>query len=281
MRVITKFSISLVLFGWAAAADNPAQAVQNSADSINFEYSRNPKTKNRPDVADNKNRMPPPAAAAITENKSFEPENKAQGLISENKPEQSAAYENFSTISQAPKIADSSAVRSAAPTEIYKIGIGDVLFVSLQNAPPKATTFFTVLSDGTIDYPLAGEMVAAAGKSVEEIEETLKGKVKLYENPQISVRVREHASHSITVSGSVENRGEKFLRREAVPLYVIIAEAVVAAKANRVVIKRANAATETLDLRNAKTEDTLIFPGDVLEFKLTESAVETAVAPQF
>lgn len=276
MRVITKISISLVLFGWLAA-DSPAQAVQNSVNSVNFEYSRNPKTRSKSNGADDKTRTPP----SVAENIAVEPEKNVPVFISRNKPEKSGDDENFSAVSQTPKNVAANAVRRAAPSEIYKIGVGDVLFVSLQNAPPGAGNYFTVLSDGTIDYPLAGEMIAAAGRSVEEIEETLRAKVKLYENPQIRVRVRQHASHSITVLGSVENRGEKFLQREAVPLYVIIAEAVVVSKANSVVIKRADATIETLDLRNAQSEDALIFPGDVLEFKSSESPVETVSASRF
>jgi len=122
------------------------------------------------------------------------------------------------------------------------------------------------LNDGTIDYPLAGEMVTVAGLKTEEIEETLKGKIKLYENPQISVKIREYASHTITVLGLVEKAGEKKLQREAVPLYVIRAEAIVQTKAAQAVIRRTNAATETIELKDAKSDEVLIFPGDIVEF---------------
>ncbi len=57
------------------------------------------------------------------------------------------------------------------------------------------------MNDGTIDYPLASGMIAVAGLTAEEIEDLLKARVKLYENPQISVKVRENVSHSITVLG--------------------------------------------------------------------------------
>ncbi len=114
------------------------------------------------------------------------------------------------------------------------------MIISLQNAPGNATNYFTVLSDGTIDYPLAGEMVSVQGLTTEEIEDLLEEKIKLYENPQVVVKVREFASHTFTVLGLVEKAGEKFLQREAMPLYVVRAEAVTQPQATVAVIKRTN-----------------------------------------
>jgi polysaccharide export outer membrane protein len=128
------------------------------------------------------------------------------------------------------------------------------------------------LNDGTIDYPLAGEMVSVAGLDTEEIEDVLREKIKLYENPQVSVKVREYSSHKITVLGLVEKSGERFIQREAIPLFVVRAETVVQPKANRVVIRRADSRVETIDLKDEKNENLLIFPGDILEF--TNSAAQ-------
>lgn len=161
---------------------------------------------------------------------------------------------------------------SLSPSEIYKIGIGDILYISLQNAPSKESTYFTVLKDGTIDYPLAGEMISVAGLTTDEIETALQEKIKLYENPQVSVKVREHNSHTYTVLGLVEKPGEKVLQREAYPLVVIRAEAIVQPKANRAIIKRGSALTETIDLKDSKSEDVLIFSGDIVEFTSADAA---------
>ncbi|MGI9036578.1 MAG: polysaccharide biosynthesis/export family protein [Pyrinomonadaceae bacterium] len=161
---------------------------------------------------------------------------------------------------------------SVAPSEIYKIGVGDILFISLQNAPSKESTYFTVLKDGTIDYPLAGEMVSVLGLTTDEIEAALREKIKLYENPQVSVKVREHNSHNYTVLGMVEKPGEKFLQREAYPLLVVKAEAIVEPKADRAVIKRHDSQTEIIDLKDAKSDDVLIFSGDIVEFTASENA---------
>lgn len=214
---------------------------------INFGYSRNPETK------------PKKQPGEITNNS--QPQGNSQSII----PENSKTEEN--TIAKKTlEIAKNSSNRNLPPTEIYKVGVGDILFISLQNAPAKDSTYFTVLNDGTIDYPLAGKLISVAGLATDEIEELLREKITLYENPQISVRVRDYASHSITVLGLVEKAGEKFLQREAIPLFVIKAEAIVQSKATQVIIRRADSQAETLSLSNPKTDETLVLPGDIVEF---------------
>lgn len=151
-------------------------------------------------------------------------------------------------------------------TEIYKIGVGDVLFVNLKNAP-KASGYYTVRREGTIDFPLVGESPSVADKTVEQIENLLAEAITLYSNPQIEVKVREYASHKITVSGMAENIGEKSLQREAMPLFAIRAEALVSSAATKVNIRRSDLAKiEVFDLRDGKTGEILIFPGNSVEF---------------
>lgn len=93
--------------------------------------------------------------------------------------------------------------------------------------------------------------------------------------------MREHASHAITVLGLVEKPGEKYLPREAVPLFMIRAEAVVQPKADTLVLKRAGTKTQQINLRDVKSEDTLIFPGDILEFKVSDDAEVNSAGRQF
>jgi protein involved in polysaccharide export with SLBB domain len=241
---------------------------------VNFGYSQNPKTKSR-----NQNSQ----AQNLPENRTNEiPTLPQTGEVAEKTTEQTAGYEGRSIASKTLEIAKRAGNAAISPTEIYKIGVGDILFISLQNAPAKDSTYFTVLNDGTIDYPLAGEMLSVNGLTSEEVEDLLKLKVKLYENPQISVKVREHASHRITVLGLVDKAGEKYLQREAMPLFIVRAEAIVQAKASLAVIKRADSKTETIDLKDSKSDEVLIFPGDIIEFKSDESlADDDSSAPQF
>lgn len=229
---------------------------------INFGYSKNPDTKPKKQTSD------------IIANSQTQ-ENSQAEITSENtKPEENTIAKK--TL----EIAKKSSIKNLPPTEIYKVGTGDILFVSLQNAPAKDSTYFTVLNDGTIDYPLVGKLVSVAGLTTDEIEELLREKITLYENPQVSVRVRDYASHSIKVLGLVENAGEKFLQREAIPLFVIKAEAIVQPKATQVVIRRADSTTETLSLTEEKTDETLIFSGDIVEFSIDNNK-SNAQQPQF
>lgn len=169
---------------------------------------------------------------------------------------------------------------NVSPVEVYKIGKGDVLFISLQNAPSRETNYFTVLENGTIDYPLAGEMVAVEGMTAEAVEDYLKEKIKLYENPQVSVKVREFNSHTYTVLGAVERAGEKKLQREAVPLFVVRAESVVDPKVSSVKIRRKNSDVQEVELKDDSAGNTLVFAGDIVEF-VAEEAKESPKNVQF
>ena len=273
----------------AAAGDGFAQTAENPLKSVNFSYSQNPKIKENPNA--NKNKSKP----SSEESKSEQPDSETNLKVSlpvkvgNNSVEESAgkttangvATENPSIAKKTLEIAKRAGAEAVSPTEVYKVGVGDVLFISLQNAPSNSSTYFTVLNDGTIDYPLAGQMVQVAGLTIEEIEDSLKEKIKLFENPQVAVKVREHASHSITVLGLVEKAGEKFLPREAMPLYFVRAEAVVQSKANQALIKHADSKSELLDLNDSKSDNVLIFPGDIVEFKFAEEKKSDFRQPQF
>ncbi len=253
MRIkrLLKFSFAISSFSLFFASVSFAQPTQNPPTKVNFGYSQNPKTNvKKENSAPTSNPQSNVQTSAVTE--------------------QIAPTENRSIAKTTFEIAKRASTKSISPTEVYKVGIGDILLISLQNAASKATNYFTVLSDGTIDYPLAGEMVFVSGSTVEEIEDSLKAKIKLYENPQVSVKLREFASHSIRVLGLVEKAGEKFLQREAMPLYAVRAEAVVLSTATGVTVKRANSQTERFSLSDSKYEDVLIFPGDIVEFTSNE-----------
>jgi len=155
---------------------------------------------------------------------------------------------------------------SRRPTEVYHVGVGDVLFIDLKNTD-QGSGYFTVRADGTIDYPLAGDNVIAAGNSVDTIESILQSGIKLFQDPSVAVTVREFGSHKISVTGMVENGGEKSLQREAIPLYVVRAEVGVDPKAAGVIITRGPFSTnESYDLHDAETDNVLVYPGNTVEF---------------
>jgi protein involved in polysaccharide export with SLBB domain len=242
----------IILSAFACFCAVSVSAQTGEIKQVNFRYSQNPKTK----TAD------APVKSAAAENKT--------DTAALNQSSESDKSEPVSIAKKTLEIVKRNKA-AIAPTEIYKVGVGDVLFINLKNAP-KDSTYYTVLSDGTIDYPLAGEMVTVAGMTTDEIEETLREKIKLYENAQISVGVRDYASHLVTVLGLVEKAGEKRIQREAVPLYVVRAEAIVQAKATQAIVRRTNGAMETIILKEAKSDEVLIFPGDIVEFGHAETA---------
>ncbi len=173
------------------------------------------------------------------------------------------------------KIAKNAGLRASSPSEIYKVGVGDILFVTLKDAAG-GSGYYTVHADGTIDYPLAGENVVVADQTVEDIEETLATGITLFSNPQVEVVVREYASHKITISGMAETTGEVNLRREAMPLFVIRAEAGVSSKATTAVINRsATMKIDSYNLRDPNAANTLVYPGDAVEFAGDATALET------
>jgi len=89
----------------------------------------------------------------------------------------------------------------------YRIGPLDVLDVSVFNVPA-LTREVQVAGDGTINYPLIGE-VPTAGKTTNELEKELARRLgaKYLRNPQITVLVKDYNSQRVTVEGSVKTSG--------------------------------------------------------------------------
>jgi polysaccharide export outer membrane protein len=115
---------------------------------------------------------------------------------------------------------------------------------------------------------MLAEPFAAGGLTVDEISTKFESELKrraLVENPKVSVGVRDYASHTILVSGLVKESGPKILRREAIPLYVVVADAQPLPEADRVTVVR-NESNETFEAELAKTDEMnlLVRPGDVI-----------------
>lgn len=155
-------------------------------------------------------------------------------------------------------------------TETYRVGSGDVLDIRLLNQTgTRESTLYTVMSSGLIEYPLIGEPLVARGLTTEEIAATVAAELKrraLFSTPQISVNVRDYASHTILVSGLVTHPGTKILRYEAIPFYLIIAEAQPYPDASRaVIISRATGLSTTVDFSNLAAMNMHVQAGDVIQ----------------
>ncbi|MFC1771781.1 polysaccharide export protein EpsE [Pseudomonadota bacterium] len=101
--------------------------------------------------------------------------------------------------------------------EDYQLGGGDSVYVQVYEQPDLTTEARISQDDGTITFPLLGE-VAISGLSPEEaglkIARLLKdgGFVK---NPQVALTVREFQSQKIPVMGQVGSPGEYALKGES------------------------------------------------------------------
>lgn len=162
----------------------------------------------------------------------------------------------------------SSTSNEQPPTSLYRVGVGDVLDIRLLNSPTARSTLFTVMSGGLIEYPLAGGGFAVGGLTTDEVAARLTAELKRRgigsEDSTVVVGVRDYGSHSVIVSGLVNYPGTKILRREAVPLYVVIAEAQLRPDAGRAVIMRGGEPIIVNDLMDAAALNVLVRPGDVI-----------------
>ena len=222
-------------------------AVRNAAGAAGAPESNRPEA-NRPEPnkpEPNKNAQPAPASPA------------AGGA---NPPPAPAAR---------PAAPSPAAAAAVSPADVYRIGIGDVLDIRLLNGrDPRQNTLYPVVAGGVLDYPLLRDPLTVAGMTTDELAAQLVAEFRhrgLYDRPQVRVSVREYASHAVLVSGLVNDPGTKILRREAIPLYVVIAEAQPKPEAGRaVIISHRTGKSVTVDLNDAAALNTLVQTGDVV-----------------
>lgn len=171
---------------------------------------------------------------------------------------------NNTNASPSNSVANSSSLATVS-SQLYRVGINDVLDIQLAENPGTSSTLFTVLEGGLLEYPLAGDPIAVAGLTAPEIAALLRQRIKIFENPAVIVNVRDYASHTVTVTGFVAAPGVKTLRREAVPLYALLAEASVLPEAARATITREGRQPIVVDLKDPKLSSTLIVSGDSIK----------------
>jgi|ERR1051326_6173736 protein involved in polysaccharide export with SLBB domain len=163
------------------------------------------------------------------------------------------------------------AASELALTKLYHVGPGDVLDVRVNDASSPQSTLFTVTPAGLLEHPLLAEPLHVGGLSVEEISTAFAADLKrraLSESPNVSVAVRDYASHTILVSGLVKDSGTKVLRREAIPLYVVVADAQPLPEAARVTVVRSEAnESYDIDLSQPSEMNLLVRPGDVISLQ--------------
>lgn len=200
---------------------------------------------------------PPKEAVATPETK--QPETQVAANIAP------ASAPASATANSSPSNGESEAAQSL--TSIYRVGVGDVLDVRLTDAMTNASSLFTIAPSGLLEHPNLPDPLPVAGLTVEDIAAALRADLKrrALNDTKVWVGVRDYASHAVLVSGLVKEPGTKILRREAIPLYVVIADAQPLPEAARLNLMR-NRTNEffSIDLTEPKEMNRLVLPGDVI-----------------
>ena len=152
--------------------------------------------------------------------------------------------------------------------KVYRIGPGDILDVRLTDAASAQPTLFTITPTGLLDHPDLSAPLPSAGFTVEEITSRIEDDLKRRSSTKhanVSVAVNEYVSHTILVSGLVKEPGTKILKREAIPLYVVVADAQPLPEADLVTVLR-NESNENyvIDLLKPSEMNMLVRPADVI-----------------
>ena len=172
------------------------------------------------------------------------------------------------TAAPAEEVNAAAAANELALTKIYRVGPNDVLDIRINDSASPQSTLFTVTPTGFVEHPLLAEPFQAGGLTVDEIGSKFESELKrraLVDNPKVTVGVRDYASHTILVSGLVKDSGTKILRREAIPLYVVVADAQPLPEAARVtVLRNESSQTFEIELGEAGEMNLLVRPGDVI-----------------
>jgi polysaccharide export outer membrane protein len=154
----------------------------------------------------------------------------------------------------------------------YKVGPQDVLDIAVFQAP-ELTRIVQVSEAGTINLPLAGEVVAA-GRTAAEVEHLLEGRLgaRYLKSPQVTVFVKEYNSQRVTVEGAVKKPGVYPLRgRDTLIQAIAKAEGLdkETASSNVVVFRTDNGVRSAMrfdigDIRSGAAQDPPVQAGDVI-----------------
>ena len=105
----------------------------------------------------------------------------------------------------------------AIAAEDYLLGEGDTISIGVYEQPDLATVARISQDDGTITFPLLGE-VTLSGLAPEEAGRKIAKLLKdrgFIKNPQVTVSVQEFRSQKISVMGQVNRPGEYLLQGES------------------------------------------------------------------
>ena len=186
---------------------------------------------------------------------------------SENNPARATESISLASLGK-PALATSKSFDDSGLTNIYRVGPGDILEVRLTDAISAEPSLFTITPAGLLEHPDLSAPLRCAGLTVEEITTRIESDLKrrpASNHWSVSVAVNQYDSHTILVSGLVRDPGTKIIKREAIPLYVVIADAQPLPEAGTVtVLKHETQENYVIDLRRTSEMNLLVRPGDVI-----------------
>ena len=93
-------------------------------------------------------------------------------------------------------------------SENYRVGPGDVIEVTIEDAPELSKPFIRVTAEGTFLMPYLGR-VTAQGKTIEELSKLLADGLRgrYLKDPNVSVAVKQYNSRSFFIQGAVRSPG--------------------------------------------------------------------------
>jgi protein involved in polysaccharide export with SLBB domain len=184
--------------------------------------------------------------------------------LNDNRGQAEGSHTSFSTggLSAKPSV-----LNDLDLTKIYRVGPGDVLEVRLTSSASAQPTLHTVTPAGLFQHPELTAPLPCAGLTLEELSASIEDSLKRrsYPNMNVSVTVNEYVSHTILVSGLVKEPGVKVLKREAIPLYVVVADAQPLPEAENVTVLRHDSnESYVIDLAKPSEMNLLVRPRDVI-----------------
>jgi polysaccharide biosynthesis/export protein len=106
----------------------------------------------------------------------------------------------------------------------YVIASEDVIEINVLNQPAYTRTI-QVNADGSIDYPIVGQIQVVGMKLVQLKQKLLTGLKKRFVNPSLTLAVRARAPRQINIFGDVPSRGKLIIQRDDWKIRDVIAAA--------------------------------------------------------
>ena len=139
----------------------------------------------------------------------------------------------------------------------YLLNAGDVLDISVWNEETLKKTVL-VLPDGTVSFPLAGELLAK-GKTVSELEQALKNNLSEFlADPVVTVVVANVSGNTVHILGKVQTPGSFVMSQNLNVMQALsLAGGLSAyAKENNIIVLRQQGANQTvIKVRYADIKD--------------------------